>query len=640
MKKYLFFLMAIILATVARAADGDTFTYEGLNYTILSEADHTAAVGSNENASGEVTIPSFITMNGSRYVVTSIGDEAFLWCSSLTLVTIPNSVTEIGDHTFRGCSGLTSVTIPNSVTSIGDYAFSNCSSLTSVTIPNSVTSIGGGPFAQCRNLNEIRVEAGNEYYCADNGALYNYNKTCLIQCPAAKTEFEIPTSVTEIGDGAFYGCYLTSLTIPTSVTEIGESAFKYCNSLTSVTIPNSVLSIGNSAFENCTSLTSVTIPNSVTKIGESAFSGCRSLTSVIIPNSVTSIGNYAFSNCHSLTSVTIPNSVTEIGKDAFWWCNSLTSVTISNSVTEIGEDTFRYCTSLTSVTIPNSVTKIGNFAFSDCRSLTSVKIPNSVTEIGLDAFNNCFNLTSVTIPNSVTEIGDEAFDDCSSLTSVIISNSVTSIGDYAFSNCSSLRTIIDLNPTPQNIGYYSNTFSNVPSDAVVYVPKGSYKAYKEAEGAWTQFSDFREMGAFDISISASTLELAKDETAELTVTVVKDDDVAVGDHEWVSFNPEVATVEDGKVTAVAPGTTTINYTEYTTVAGIAVPHTVACKVTVTETTGIRDIVEEDDAATPADVFNLQGVQVLRNATEAEINELPAGIYIIRQGNAAKKIAVM
>ena len=156
---------------------------------------------------------------------------------------------------------------------------------------------------------------------------------------------------------------------------------------------------------------------------------------------------------------------------------------------------------------------------------------------------------------------------------------------------------------------------------------------------WAKFSDFREMGAFDVTISASTLELAKDETAELTVTVVKDDDVAVGDHEWVSFNPEVATVEDGKVTAVAPGTTTINYTEYTTVAGIAVPHTVACKVTVTETTGIRDIVEEDDAAAPADVFNLQGVQVLRNATEAEINALPTGIYIVRQGNTAKKIAV-
>ena len=240
----------------------------------------------------------------------------------------------------------------------------------------------------------------------------------------------------------------------------------------------------------------------------------------------------------------------------------------------------------------------------------------------------------MTIPNSVTKINYQTFYGCSNLTSVTIPNSVTEISSKAFSGCSNLHTIIDLNPTPQKV--YSSTFEGVPSDAVVYIPKGSYMTYMLADG-WTQFSDFREMGAFDITISASTLELAKDETAELTVTVVKDDDVTVGDHEWVSFNPEVATVEDGKVTAVAPGTATINYTEYTIIAGIAVPHTVACKVTVTETTGIRDIVEDD--ATTADVFNLHGFQVLRNATEAEINALPAGIYIVRQGSTAKKIAV-
>ncbi|MDE6218604.1 MAG: hypothetical protein K2F64_06325, partial [Muribaculaceae bacterium] len=98
-----------------------------------------------------------------------------------------------------------------------------------------------------------------------------------------------------------------------------------------------------------------------------------------------------------------------------------------------------------------------------------------------------------------------------------------------------------------------------------------------------------------------------------------------------------ATVEDGKVTAVAPGTATINYTEYTIVDGIAVPHTVACKVTVKASSGVQNIV--DNASAAADVFNLNGYQVLRNATEAEINALPAGIYIVRQGKTAKKIAV-
>ena len=207
MKKYLLFLMAIMLATVARAADGDTFTFEGLKYTVLSEADHTAEVAKNEGVSGEVNIPTFVTANGSRYIVTSIGEYAFAYrritsvtipnsvteirshafdaCTSLTSVTIPNSVTEIGGSAFSRCSKLTSVTIPNSVTSIGDFAFLECSSLTSVTIPNSVTSYGSGSFMDCAKLEEIIVEDGNKNYCSVNGALYNLDKTQLIQCPGA-----------------------------------------------------------------------------------------------------------------------------------------------------------------------------------------------------------------------------------------------------------------------------------------------------------------------------------------------------------------------------------------------------------------------------------------------------------------------
>ena len=101
------------------------------------------------------------------------------------------------------------------------------------------------------------------------------------------------------------------------------------------------------------------------------------------------------------------------------------------------------------------------------------------------------------------------------------------------------------------------------------------------------------MGDFEISISEATLALYKGESADLTVVVVKDEDVIVGEHKWVSSNPEVATVDDGKVTAIAPGTAEIRYTEYTIYDGVAVPNSVTCTVTVSEAPVLVDSITLD-----------------------------------------------
>ena len=329
--------------------------------------------------------------------VTSIGEEAFYNCRSLTSVTIPDGVTSIGEDAFWNCTSLTSVTIPDSVTSIGGYAFHNCTSLTSVTIPDSVTSIGDWAFSGCKSL--------------------------------------------------------TSVTIPDSVTSIGEYTFSQCTSLTSVTIPDSVTSIGGQAFYKCTSLTSVTIPGSVTSIGKSAFSECTSLTSVTIPDGVTSIGRGAFSDCAALTGIWVTEGNSHYSSDAsgvlfskdkttLVQCpGTLAACTIPDSVTSIVGWAFDGCASLTSVTIPDGVTSIGNGAFYNCTSLTSVTIPDGVTSIGEYTFSGCTSLTSVTIPDGVTSIGKEAFYNCTSLTSVTIPDSVTSICYAAFSNCKSLTNV-------------------------------------------------------------------------------------------------------------------------------------------------------------------------------------------------------
>ena len=219
------------------------------------------------------------TGNGGDVVVpdgvTSIGNEAFYECSSLTSVTIPDGVMSIEDDAFRYCENLTSVTISDSVTSIGDRAFSSCSSLSSVTIPDSVTSIGDGAFSGCDDLAD------------DSGLVIIRN--VLHHCKES----------------------MTSVTIPDGVTSIGDSAFEECRNLKNVTIPDSVTSIGNFAFRECRSLRSVTIPNGVTSIGESAFESCVKLMSVTIPDSVTSIEDFLFNECKKLNDFTCPSTFAE-----------------------------------------------------------------------------------------------------------------------------------------------------------------------------------------------------------------------------------------------------------------------------------------------------------------------------------------
>ena len=448
-----------------------------------------------------------ITFDGD---VITIGDYALYYCTSLTSITIPDSVTNIADNAFRGCTSLTRfngkyASDDGRFLIIDDKLYAAApSGLIECTIPNNVTTVGDFAFVDCTSLTRF-----NGKYASDDGRCLIIDGTLYAVAPSGLIECTIPNSVTTIGDIVFLSCSnLKSIVIPDSVTTIGDYAFSGCTSLTSVTIPNSVTTIGRLSFRGCTCLTSITFPNCVTTIEDFAFSGCTSLTSVTIPDSVTTIGDYAFEGCTSLTSITIPDGVTSIGNSAFRDCSSLTSITIPNSVTTIGSSAFGGCTSLTSITIPNSVTTIGSGAFSDCTSLTRFNgkfasddgrcliidetlikiapsglieytIPNSVTTIGNGAFRYCKDLTSVVIPDSVTSIGDSAFANCYRLTSITIPNSVTYIGDAAFVSCSSLKSIVIPDPVT-TIG--SSAFLGCTSLTSITIPNsvtsiGDYAFY-------------------------------------------------------------------------------------------------------------------------------------------------------------------
>ncbi len=178
-----------------------------------------------------------------------ICDLAFSFCDSLSEIVIPSSVTSIGDSAFSGCRSLSEIVIPSSVTSIGDCAFSDCSSLKYIFIPKSVICLNGNPFAYWNG----KLECLSPNFVYEGDILFNKDKSRIISFRKQNIKsYIIPSSVTSIGDHAFYDCCsLSEIVIPSSITSIGDSAFSWCDSLSEIVIPSSVTSIGKGAFCHC-----------------------------------------------------------------------------------------------------------------------------------------------------------------------------------------------------------------------------------------------------------------------------------------------------------------------------------------------------------------------------------------------------
>ena len=280
-----------------------------IDFELKLKKDVTYEIINYVGRSREVNIPQLI----NNKEVTSIGERAFFECSSLTNITIPESVNRIGDDAFIGCSNLTSIMIPNSVTSIGRSAFSYCSSLESIVV----------------GKNNPKYDSRNN--C--NAIIETSSNMLIVGCKNTI----IPNSVTNIGDYVFPGCSsLESVTIPDNVTSIGRSAFSGCSSLESI-----VVGKNNPKYDSRNNCNAIIETSSNTLV-----LGCKN---TIIPSSVTSIGEYAFECCSCLESITIPDSVTSIGDMAFIECSNLTSITIPDGVISIEEEAFYYCYNLTSI---------------------------------------------------------------------------------------------------------------------------------------------------------------------------------------------------------------------------------------------------------------------------------------------------
>ena len=248
-------------------------------------------------------------------------------------------------------------------------------------------------------------------------------------------------TITEIMDGAFRECDITSVVIPNTVTAIGNHAFYLCTKLAgTVTIPNSVNTVGYTAFCRCDRMTEVVLPAKDVTYGNGCFKTTGLTGTLTLPEGLVTISKEMFNNNDKLTHVVIPHTVTTISQDAFVNCDKLEEVLIPNSVTALYNNPFYSSAKIESVmveegnpvyysenncvihqatntlvigcknsVIPDGIETIGPFAFGQCGLTQIPEIPSSVTSIGDHAFLSCNDHGSLVIPETVTHFGQEAF---------------------------------------------------------------------------------------------------------------------------------------------------------------------------------------------------------------------------------------
>lgn len=287
--------------------------------------------------------------------------------------------------------------------------------------------------------------------------------------------------LTEIPDSTFIRSDIVEVVLPSTITKIGDGAFYNCTNLKRINLGDNLNFVGESAFKGCVSLEELYLGHSFQTSYVSSFSGLSGLKKVIL-NCNNVPGNETMQYSWYLLDTKTANGLEfVIGKDvevapyfnlfehhgSVNEFNTVSTVTFEDGckVREL-DGTFRGFYNLTSVVLPESVKKVGKSTFEQCQSLESIDL-SGVTELDTEnLFTNCYSLKSVILPDNLTEIGPYMFSNCKSLVSLTIPQSVTVIGEKAFSQCA-IETIV----LPQNLTEIGTKAFYITDLKEIFIPK-------------------------------------------------------------------------------------------------------------------------------------------------------------------------
>lgn len=530
----------VIPANVTRIGNS-AFAYSSLKSVTFAEGSVCSSIGYaafRDSLIESIAIPASVENIGEDIPAAGspLHGYAFDGCRNLKSLTFDtgSKLKNIYNYAFRN-TALTKFSFPSSENEItvAKQLFFGCNSLKEIYVSESVLSNLDQALMAAPVLEKVEIAATNESYGVDSelplistpsGNSIIYFFTAL---DGKNTEVVIPEGTLYIEASAFKNqVYLTKVTIPSSVLEIGQGAFQNCFSLKEVKFEgtSALQSIGNGAFNSCTSLTTINLPAGAS-YGTYLFANCSSLKEISLPAGVKSLPNYMFSDCVSLTTVNLPDTLTTIGKYAFKNCASLAEIDISNvtsigiyaftlsGLTEItipeaiktlGNQIFNGCSKLKTVTLHNAITSLGTSLFKDCTSLESITLPSSLKTLGKNAFQGCTALKSITIPGNVTSLPDYLFDGCTSLASVTLHEGVTTLGNYIFRGCTSLESI-DLPSKLTYLGRYTFQNSGLTS---IEIPSGvQHISHKAGTKANTGSSTRNDVSLFDGCVNLRSVTL-------------------------------------------------------------------------------------------------------------------------------------